>query len=256
MAIVVICPSCKVRLTLGDDRAGTIFSCPRCAAAISVSASTPSATPPPPSVRPAAVPSASPLPAPLPAPARPVDEESPVVGSGKPWVHNRRRVLVVGMLLLVALSTFIWLGLRNQVQPVDKTSPASAGTLPPPPDIVGDGPDWTYKELLDYLRSRGLQPLRMGPSDRGDGQIYVFVDDEAKPSQFCAFYCLKTDSVRAAKERAGRKEKGAYAWGRFCFEGDVLSLHQEEVLQAVRQALTGREMAKPPRAAFVAIDVR
>lgn len=30
MAIVVVCPGCSVRLTLGDDRAGTTLECPKC----------------------------------------------------------------------------------------------------------------------------------------------------------------------------------------------------------------------------------
>lgn len=46
MAIVVVCPGCKVRLTLGDDRAGTTLPCPKCGTIISVPA--PPAPPPPP----------------------------------------------------------------------------------------------------------------------------------------------------------------------------------------------------------------
>ena len=36
MAIVVFCPGCRVRLTLGDDRAGTTFGCPKCKTPISL----------------------------------------------------------------------------------------------------------------------------------------------------------------------------------------------------------------------------
>jgi hypothetical protein len=36
MPLVVICPSCKTRLTLGDARAGTSFECPRCDVMIAV----------------------------------------------------------------------------------------------------------------------------------------------------------------------------------------------------------------------------
>jgi hypothetical protein len=36
MAIVILCPKCKTRLTLGDDRVGTTFECPRCDGPISV----------------------------------------------------------------------------------------------------------------------------------------------------------------------------------------------------------------------------
>ncbi len=44
MAIVVLCPSCSIRLTLGDDRAGTTFECPKC--------NNPMSVPPDPSHRP------------------------------------------------------------------------------------------------------------------------------------------------------------------------------------------------------------
>src|ERR1700722_16373737 len=30
MSIVVLCPGCSIRLTLGDDSAGTMFNCPEC----------------------------------------------------------------------------------------------------------------------------------------------------------------------------------------------------------------------------------
>lgn len=36
MAIIILCPDCKTRLTLGDDRAGETFECPRCDTAITI----------------------------------------------------------------------------------------------------------------------------------------------------------------------------------------------------------------------------
>jgi DNA-directed RNA polymerase subunit RPC12/RpoP len=36
MAFVVICPGCAIRLTLGDDRAGTTLACPNCESSITV----------------------------------------------------------------------------------------------------------------------------------------------------------------------------------------------------------------------------
>lgn len=36
MAIVLLCPSCRVRLSLGADRAGATVTCPRCESVISV----------------------------------------------------------------------------------------------------------------------------------------------------------------------------------------------------------------------------
>ena len=65
MAIVVLCPGCSIRLTLGDDRAGTTLNCPNCDKAISVAA--PVSTPKvvdysPPKIRKKKVP---PLPVPI-----------------------------------------------------------------------------------------------------------------------------------------------------------------------------------------------
>ena len=54
MAIVVLCPSCSVRLTLGDDRAGTTFECPKC--------NNPMSVPPDPSHRSDSLPPAMPPP--------------------------------------------------------------------------------------------------------------------------------------------------------------------------------------------------
>ncbi len=39
-----------------------------------------------------------------------------------------------------------------------------------------DGPDWTFQELLDHLRSRGLRPLKMRPFYRG--QHYGLTDSD------------------------------------------------------------------------------
>jgi hypothetical protein len=36
MAIIIVCPGCKTRLTLGDDRAGETFECPKCPEMITV----------------------------------------------------------------------------------------------------------------------------------------------------------------------------------------------------------------------------
>ena len=73
MAIVVFCPGCKTRLTLGDDRAGETFECPRCDKPISVPMLVVPPAPPPPVPRGKATPPPLPPPAPLevaePAPA-------------------------------------------------------------------------------------------------------------------------------------------------------------------------------------------
>jgi hypothetical protein len=92
MSIVVQCPSCNIRLTLCDDRAGTTLRCPKCEGDITVpvpasSPTTPSLerTPPPP------------LPAPVPSPI-----EKPVE---KTW---RRRKPAASELSFLSFIAPIW----------------------------------------------------------------------------------------------------------------------------------------------------
>jgi ribosomal protein L37E len=87
MAIVVLCPHCRTRLTLGDDRAGETFDCPRCGKAITV----PLVVSPPPPPRPA--------PPPLPPAAPPVPSED-APGHGGDWSET---ALGVGCLVLIAI---------------------------------------------------------------------------------------------------------------------------------------------------------
>ena len=66
MAIIVVCPKCSLKLTVGDDRAGSDFPCPNpkmCGALISIPH-----LPPPPSPPPARPPRSGPIPLPPPAP--------------------------------------------------------------------------------------------------------------------------------------------------------------------------------------------
>ena len=67
MALVIICPSCKVMLTLGDDFAGTTLGCPKCGAAIRVPFTAPPLPPPHPMPPPLPSPSAGRSHAPTPA---------------------------------------------------------------------------------------------------------------------------------------------------------------------------------------------
>jgi len=78
MAIIIFCPGCGTRLTVGDDRAGTSLECPKCDVAIAV----PSVLPPPPAppptpprpsgpVPPRGMPPLPPAPPPLPPPLPP-----------------------------------------------------------------------------------------------------------------------------------------------------------------------------------------
>lgn len=67
MAIVVVCAKCTIRLTLGDDRAGTAMICPRCAATFTVPQAAPQPRPTRPPLPP---PASSPAVPPPPPPAR------------------------------------------------------------------------------------------------------------------------------------------------------------------------------------------
>jgi hypothetical protein len=61
MAITITCPSCSIRLTLDDDRAGTTFECPKCYEALTLPTLSTLSLPP----------EASPTPAPEPEPQPP-----------------------------------------------------------------------------------------------------------------------------------------------------------------------------------------
>lgn len=62
MAIVVCCPACKVRLTMGDDRAGDRIDCPNCDSPIRIPGPSPAPPPIPSPPTPAPLPPAPPSP--------------------------------------------------------------------------------------------------------------------------------------------------------------------------------------------------
>lgn len=76
MPIVILCPTadCRVRLTIGDERAGSTFECPRCRTPISVPVLLPPTVP---------TPAASPTPPPIPRAAPSTDEAKPRKGGRK-----------------------------------------------------------------------------------------------------------------------------------------------------------------------------
>lgn len=99
MAIIVFCPGCKTRLTMGDDRAGDTLECPQCDATITI----PALMPPPPPPLPTAPPTVYTWPT-APAPDPDAAEEEPRAprsrrrrdedGDGdddKPWARGSRR---------------------------------------------------------------------------------------------------------------------------------------------------------------------
>ncbi len=294
MPIVLLCPGCKTRLTVGDDRAGTTFGCPRCATPISVPV-VESATPPVPMIRfpcpdcgkklkapdgaagrsgrcscgasfVVPVPEVETCPTPTPArrPASPpyeiVDEPEPDEEPDPNYRPRRKRKarytgrwLVLGFVFLAPVTVLVWFSLREPRDETPRSQPTSdpfprgahgaAGVvLPPPPDVSGDGPDWTYRELLDYFRSRGLVVM-MAPCS--GGQFYMLSDDDRDAVVYAssvqdgsidsrAVVCNKLSSVRSAKELADRRESGTFSWGRYCFSGDP------KTLDLFRQTLVGR----------------
>lgn len=90
MPIALLCPGCKTRLTVGDDRSGTTFTCPRCSTAISVPMTAPLPTPAP---RPAPPPAPLPPPPPrrAPAPPPPVERDDSDFDSGDAVSNDRPR---------------------------------------------------------------------------------------------------------------------------------------------------------------------
>ena len=143
MAIVAICSGCKVRLTLGDDRAGETIECPRCDAAITIppaGSRTPAEPPPPAAPRP--------LPPPLPAgatppvstgrPLEPLPPPEPLPGPG--WWANRRirlgLLVGAGVLLATLIALFAFRGPTDTPKP--DPDPPIAGT-PAPTGTAGTG---------------------------------------------------------------------------------------------------------------------
>ena len=82
MPLALLCPGCKTRLTVGDDRAGTSFVCPRCTPSISV----PVVAKAPPSAPPPLPPRAKP-----PTPAPPPERRTPAPVTPPPMEDERRR---------------------------------------------------------------------------------------------------------------------------------------------------------------------
>src|SRR4051794_7783836 len=68
--IVLHCPKCSIKLTLGDDRAGDVLECPNCDNRIRVPVFAPSPAPTPVPRTPAPPPRSGPTPVPRPVPAQ------------------------------------------------------------------------------------------------------------------------------------------------------------------------------------------
>jgi hypothetical protein len=124
----------------------------------------------------------------------------------------------------------------------------SGKNLPPPVEVKPgeDGPDWSYQELLGYLRDRGLT-VQMAPF--GSEQLYLLGAEHENAAQWAAktsqnfrpdpdaVFCRKYPSGREAKEAARTAEGGGFAWGRLVFRGSGAG---PTTLAKFQQAVTGR----------------
>jgi hypothetical protein len=201
----LICPVCKSQLTIGDDRAGTKRACPKCATAISL----------------------------------------PVVAPALAPIPSRRKKLSVllriglGLALLVTVCVVGWLLIREPSGffVTDTVADRVLAQDPGSVDLSGDGPDWTYEELLDQLRAKGLKVSMAPCGPSNPSMLYALGDqhradslaDEFKrklmvrgANVLAGVLCVKMQSAKEAKEAAARSGHGnSFSWGRFHFYGPV-----------------------------------
>lgn len=116
--------------------------------------------------------------------------------------------------------------------------PAAPVPSPDPKPPKGAVQDWSHKELIAHLRSKGLQ-LEADAAETGSANgpaMYFFPPGKQHvrrildgPGAGVAAYWVdvayvqKRKSAEEAKDRAGVLEEG-FAWGRFVFMGDPLFL--------------------------------
>lgn len=131
MAIIIHCPSCNVRLTLDDERAGTRFPCGRCGKdVVAPGAARPAA--PPPAPRSAVAPA---------RPARPAPYRAPVAAdepAGGGWADKRVAVGVVAAcgVLLVAGVVGATFALRKPAAVAEQAAGPAPATPTPPAGVV------------------------------------------------------------------------------------------------------------------------
>ena len=128
VAITLLCPGCKTRLTLGDDRAGTTLPCPKCGTAISA----PVAARPVPPPRPATPP--LPPPRPLPPPLPSSDTRSKPAPASAPI--NVRTGLWVALGLFGALCVVTVAAVRGSRDRDGATSAAKTALTPHEPAVT------------------------------------------------------------------------------------------------------------------------
>lgn len=170
MAIIAFCSKCNVRLTLGDDRAGDVFECPRCETPIRV----PGAAGPPGDSRPPPLPgrrAVSPPPLPAPEPGRRAD-----------W--RVRAGLLAGCLGLLAAGGVAAVFAVRQPGPAEAVAyqpePPPPAAVVPPPVVPVVGPPKVEPPS---------PPPQVGPPPRpapsGDQYNAQFLGSQGQGRRFC-----------------------------------------------------------------------
>jgi hypothetical protein len=240
MAIVVLCSGCKTRLTLGDDRAGTTFNCPRCDGLIGVPVLL-SPTLPPPKV----VDFVS---------EKETEDEPPRLRrkKGSPWL------------------AFIWLGLAGVMVSGFLYWAVSHANQEPEKQTTGEKEepkktinvekrtdatlDWTHKDLVKHLEKKGIKVEVSGghpgltQSDRvctiffvPKGEEDAVTVEESGVSTRTAVMVYLCKNQRTADEQAGSMGKGSFTFGRFALgaNGVVRNQKTDAFLLRLQTALTG-----------------
>ncbi|VTT98883.1 ---NA--- : [Gemmataceae bacterium] len=203
----VTCPDCGRESTAPRELLGLEWDCPKCGTAFIV---------------------------------RDDDAPVPLPRRKRRRTHNTGRWALLLVLLLATVAAAAWAGVRwsrPRVQHGDTSGVGPSTTPPSGPglpllDFSGDGPDWTYREMLDHLRSRGLKVnlghYRSGQFfllSGGDVDVHsasVHLDEHVRLPGVVTFE--KTASAKVARESAGQYESGTFAWGRWVFFGNEATL--------------------------------
>jgi hypothetical protein len=99
------------------------------------------------------------------------------------------------------------------------TSPLAATAADPParPAAAKEGESWTHKDLLGYLKTKGvsLELKKSFPSITG-------LNATCEDANGAKLRIIKAKSAGDAKDNAALKDKfkNGFAWGRFIVDGD------------------------------------